>query len=90
MKTKLTAPWNVRPGDTLRLYLMPDSNATHDVKVRSVTKTRGTFTGATVWRFHYVCPISNHANWTTCHGKRRSHIKGIADWPADKIEKVIP
>ena len=86
MKTKPRAPWLILPGQQIAIYTYPDAPP-HAVTVTRRTKHRSQFTGATVWRFFYRHPYDPaRENWITAHGLRRSHIAGIPDWQAEKIE----
>lgn len=88
VKTKPTVPWRIKPGDRVALYLLPDSGP-RVVTITRAYQYRSTFTGATVWRFHYADPWTGHDSTFTAHGRRRSPHPRIADWPAEKVERVI-
>lgn len=91
MKLKSRAPWNVRPGDTIAVYLSPGQESPNLVTVTRRTRERGIFTGATVWRFFFRNPHDPaREDWTSAHGIRRSHHPKIADWPAEKLLVPAP
>jgi hypothetical protein len=57
----------------LALYLFPDSRERFPREVLKVEKTRGAFTGATVWRVTYKEPLSGMGySDTLYHGKLRN------------------
>lgn len=58
MKTKRIMPWNLREGQQIVLETMPRAyardGAPRAFKVINVTKGRGTFTGASLWRVKFA------------------------------------
>lgn len=90
MKTKLIAPWNLKPGMSIVLETVPRDMARNGnpraFPVRHISKGKGTFTGSTVWHVRYNDPTSSLGYYTIIfHGLRRSHNPKIADWQADKV-----
>jgi hypothetical protein len=84
-RPKTRAPWNVKPGDTILVYTFPDQPEPRRAIVTRVSKSRGMFTGATVWRHHYRDPMTGTETWIMSHGIRRSNHPRIANWPAETI-----
>lgn len=81
VKTKPRAPWTVKPGDEICLWLGPSPGPRTNPETVTVTKTTrhiGTFTGATVFRMHYVNASNQRAEHVDCHGK-------LNRLPAEKI-----
>jgi hypothetical protein len=87
-KTKPTAPWNVKPGDRVKIYPWPNSDAGQIVTITRAVKTRATFTPCNLW-LHYYRDTSGHELWVMSHGRHEHRIPGIPAYPAEKIEKII-
>jgi hypothetical protein len=85
MKYKAKAPWLVKAGESILVFSFPGQPEPRRAVVTRVSKGRGMFTGATVWRHHYRDPMTGSETWIMSHGIRRSHHPRIADWKAEKI-----
>lgn len=75
--TKYRYPWTLKPGDEICLFLFHSSQPS-TVTVTRITRHVGTFTGATVFRLHYIREGSDAEQFVDCHGKLKS-------LPAEKI-----
>jgi hypothetical protein len=58
MKTKRIKPWNLREGDRIVIETLPRDmardGAPRDYEVTGILKTRGVFTGGTLWKVKYA------------------------------------
>lgn len=94
MKTKLIAPWNLKPGMSIVLETIPrdicrDGNP-RAFSVRHISKYRSGFTGAMIWQVRYNDETSSLGYGQICfHGLRHSHNPKIADWKAEKVLILI-
>lgn len=64
MKTKKIMPWNLREGDKIVVETLPRDmardGAPRAYEVTGILKTRGVFTGGTLWKVKYAdgqCPL---------------------------------
>lgn len=90
MKTKLIAPWNLKPGMRIVLETMPRDMSRggnpRSFHVMHVAKTKGIFSGATVWQVRYKDEFSSLGYSTTLyHGQSKSYIPNIRGLKADKV-----
>lgn len=82
MKTKKISPWNVREGQQIVLETLPRDMCRNGnpraFKITKVTKGRGVFTGASLWRIAFDDPFSPLNGLVQFHGKSRN-------LPAEKV-----
>ena len=83
MKTKKIKPWNLREGDKIVLETLPRDmvrdGAPRAYEVTGILKTRGFFTGASLWKVKYAdgqCPLGFSV--VQFHGK-------TGNLPAEKV-----
>lgn len=90
MKTKLIAPWNLKPGMRIVLETVPRDMA-RDGNPRSflvshITKYRSGFTGCNAWRVKYNDSMSSLGYSTTLyHGQRKPINKFDSEYKYDKV-----